>query len=572
MSKLSQLKSCVNVTQLAILMGTKPKALAHAIHGIPDHEKYFEFKIPKKSGGSRLIQSPVPPLKKAQKLLAKVLYACLLEIEADANISERNALSHGFSKGRSVITNASRHRNRRYVFNVDLEDFFPSIHFGRVRGFFAKNRHFELNDAVATAIAQLACHNGALPQGSPCSPVISNLLAHVLDVHLGRFAAAQGCSYTRYADDLTFSTNRKDFPPSIGMPVEGSPHQWTAGDGLVGRVYRAGFRINNKKTRLQYRNSRQSATGLVVNDKVNVPNEYYRQARTMVHHLTTSGTFYFQDQTSPATFGQLRGMLSFLFLVRGSATEHKRIPIKNGENEKQARPAFYRLYKRFLDFIYFHANDRPTIICEGKTDNTYLSEAIISLAKRYPGLFNGTADKDRFLVKFFKYTDTSSAIQDLGGGTGDLSRFIYGYDGAIRQFSAPGKRNPVIIIVDNDSGSSNIWTAIKKVADLPTAVTGLEPFYHVINNLYVIPIPKIGTTETRIEDFFDSTDLGIIVNGRKFNPDENTFDPKIHYPKSTFADEVKKRRGRINFTNFIPILDRIVQVQADYTARLAALP
>ena len=142
-----------------------------------------------------------------QKKLSVLLQDCLDEINTAKNL--QNRVSHGFTRKRSIITNATLHRNRRYVLNLDLEDFFPSIHFGRVRGFLIKDRNFALHKDVATVIAQIACRENTLPQGSPCSPVISNLIAHVLDMHLVGLASKVGCTYSRYADDLTFSTNKK---------------------------------------------------------------------------------------------------------------------------------------------------------------------------------------------------------------------------------------------------------------------------------------------------------------------------------------------------------------------------
>jgi hypothetical protein len=101
------------------------------------------------------------------------------------------------------------------VLNIDLEDFFGTVNLGRVRGFFIKERNFALKPRVATVLAQIACHDNALPQGSPCSPVISNLIGHVLDIQLSALARKTGCTYSRYADDITFSTNKQVFPPAI---------------------------------------------------------------------------------------------------------------------------------------------------------------------------------------------------------------------------------------------------------------------------------------------------------------------------------------------------------------------
>ena len=130
--------------------------------------------------------------------------------------------------------------------NVDIQDFFPSINFGRVRGFFIKNSHFSLDTNVATVIAQIACHNNELPQGSPCSPIISNLIGHLLDIRMANLAKRAKCTYSRYADDLTFSTNKKDFPDSIAIMKD--DNNWVAGSRLIKEIEKVGFSLNTKKT------------------------------------------------------------------------------------------------------------------------------------------------------------------------------------------------------------------------------------------------------------------------------------------------------------------------------------
>ena len=130
------------------------------------------------------------------------------------------------------------------MLNIDLKDFFPSINFGRVYGFFLKSESFELKPKVAAVLAQIACHKNELPQGSPCSPVISNLITHVMDMHIVRLAAAVGCTCSRYADDLTFSTSKPDFPEDIALQSEADKNVWEAGakvainpiPGVMGRV------------------------------------------------------------------------------------------------------------------------------------------------------------------------------------------------------------------------------------------------------------------------------------------------------------------------------------------------
>src|SRR5690606_20927302 len=124
-------------------------------------------------------------------------------------------------------------------------------------------------------IGQLACFDNKLPQGSPASPIIYNLIARSLDSRLVALARDCKCTYTRYADDLTFSTNAPTFPEKIGLKHDG--HSWVAGYSLVRLVENSGFGINTSKTRMQYRSSRQTVTGLSVNERVNVQRDYRRR-------------------------------------------------------------------------------------------------------------------------------------------------------------------------------------------------------------------------------------------------------------------------------------------------------
>ena len=258
-SYLDRLRDAKDRKDLARLLGFKPSALTAIIYLTPSDQKYCIFEIPKKNGGTRTIKAPNPKLKKLQTHLANFLYACLAEIEKE---QRSKPVSYGFRKKRSIADNAKNHKRRRYVLNLDLGDFFPSFNFGRVRGFFLKNKHFSLEERVATTIAQIACDGEALPQGSPCSPVISELIGQVFDVRLLRFAKKHGVSYSRYADDITFSTNQKDFPEALARQDPEDLSVWTLEADLVNEIERAGFKINLGKTRMHYKGSRQMVTGL----------------------------------------------------------------------------------------------------------------------------------------------------------------------------------------------------------------------------------------------------------------------------------------------------------------------
>ena len=191
------------------------------------------------------------------------------------------------------MSNASCHRKKRFVYNIDLKDFFPSFNFGRVRGYFIKSKNFRLHQKVATVVAQIACFKNELPQGSPCSPVISNLICRNLDLRILKLAKNINCQYTRYVDDLTFSTNNKEFPKEISKNVfKVFYKEWTLGKDLEKIILEEGFKVNVKKCRMQCFNLRQEVTGIVVNDVVNVPKEYYRNARSMCNSLFEKGYYY----------------------------------------------------------------------------------------------------------------------------------------------------------------------------------------------------------------------------------------------------------------------------------------
>lgn len=262
MSKLQLLKATSSLHSVATLLGVKPAHLSYNLYKKSDAEKYAKFEIPKRYGGKRIICAPIADLKHIQGLLATLMMDCLNELNAKYS---RQA-AHGFITNRSIMTNAHQHRRRSYVLNLDLQDFFGSIHFGRVRGFFIADKDFALQPAVATVLAQIACFENSLPQGSPASPVISNLIGNLLDTQLIKLATKNDCYYTRYADDLTFSTNSPSFPEEIALLKDDS---WIAGSALSKIIKQSGFAVNESKVRMQFEDSRQSVTGLVVNHKVN---------------------------------------------------------------------------------------------------------------------------------------------------------------------------------------------------------------------------------------------------------------------------------------------------------------
>ena len=314
---------------VANLLGFSPSALAYIVYKNAD--KYNSFTIPKRGGGQRTIKAPTPELRLLQRNLSVLLQNCVEEINAKRGFPDQ--LAHGFKRKRSIVSNADRHRKRNCVFNIDLQDFFGTINFGRVRGFFIKDANFMLAPNIATLLAQIACDDNSLPQGSPCSPAISNLVGHILDIRLSRFAVAQGCIYSRYADVISFSTNKPDFPSAVAKQVSGNAHKWEAGVKLQKIIVNAGFLINPTKTRMQYRGSRQSVTGLLVNRKVNIRSEYRRTVRAMAQSLFMTGAFEYESAiigtNGVSTAGKVKGNVEQLHGMFGH------IDLVDRHNEEQ---------------------------------------------------------------------------------------------------------------------------------------------------------------------------------------------------------------------------------------------
>ena len=172
--------------ELADFLDIPRKKLTYILYVKGVDNLYKSFDIPKKSGDNRHINSPTKDLKDIQEKLANALTTYERKIWEEKQITPN--ISHAFEKDKSFITNAKVHRNKKFVFNIDLENFFDSFHFGRIVGYFNKNHNFLLPKEVATVIAQLACYKGKLPQGGPCSPIITNLICNIFDIRLLKLA------------------------------------------------------------------------------------------------------------------------------------------------------------------------------------------------------------------------------------------------------------------------------------------------------------------------------------------------------------------------------------------------
>lgn len=237
---------------------------------------YITFNISKKNGCLRLISAPNKQLKYIQTVLSKVLN--------EFYVPKKTA--HGFIKQRSIITNAEIHTNKKCMLNIDIKDFFGSIHIGRVIGLF-RSIPFLFNNTIATSLAQLVCYKNHLPQGAPTSPVISNLICRKLDNDLIMLASKHKVLCTRYCDDITFSTKARILPPQIAKKLDDG--KVILGDELRLVFSNNNFVINEEKTRCQFFFNRQMVTGLIANKKVNIPRKKYKHIRAIMHYTYNHG-------------------------------------------------------------------------------------------------------------------------------------------------------------------------------------------------------------------------------------------------------------------------------------------
>ena len=325
----------------------------------PNHvfHRYRNFEIPKKSGGVRKISAPY-----SENYMHLLRYVATI-LQAIYNPSVHTM---GFITGKSIVDNAKMHIGMNYVFNIDLKDFFPSFNFSRICARL-QVRPFCFTKEVARVIAGICTmrndsenctpehkkYQYVLPQGSPASPVMTNLMCEKLDFLLSGLAKRFGLKYTRYADDITFSSLHNVYQ-------EGSDFRKALEDIINGQ----GFVINSKKTRLNVVGLRQEVTGLTVCDKkVNVPRTYIKKLRGLIYICEKDG--YAEVKKRMAEHNKktkqgrkkgtslacvVEGKIAFLKMVKGESdttytkllARYNKLMHKSEKNQPQHTNILYR--------------------------------------------------------------------------------------------------------------------------------------------------------------------------------------------------------------------------------------
>lgn len=529
--------------------------LTHILY-VKKPDSYYEtFEIPQKNGDTRTICAPSGDLKSLQTRLANALWEHQKSIRTSTN--NRPNISHAFEKEKSIITNAKVHRNKRFVLNMDLESFFDSFHFGRVQGFFEKSKDFLLPREVSIIIAQIACYNGRLPQGAPSSPIITNLLCQILDMRLLKIAKKYKLDYTRYADDLTFSTNNRNFLDNHEAFIK----------EISAVISKAGFTINEKKTRLLYRDSRQEVTGLVVNKKINVNRIYVRKTKAMAHQLYTTGEFTIDGV--PASTKQLEGRFSFI----------NQLDLYNNRLDEEKHDAYHLngrelQYRAFMFYKNFYAHEAPLIVTEGKTDVRYLKAALMKFYTKYPSLIEKD-DKGQFVfkIKFFRRSKRWKYFFGISLDGGDAMKVLYryftgkkgcaDYFSYFRKLSGREQSSPVILLYDNETESKRPLKSFLSedagIAEAQKEDLKKNLLFNLLpdSKLFLLTNPLMpGKAECEIEDLFTADLLNLVLGGKTFSRKDKP-DKDKHYGKEIFSEYVLANYQSIDFQGFIPLLDAL---------------
>ena len=257
---------------------------------------YREVHLPRKNGTFRTIHSPREPLRSMQRWIARHVLRAY----------QPHPAAHGFVVGRSIVSNATPHVGRAYLVSLDIADFFPSITWGRVRKAFEKLGY---PYSVALLLANLCTRRGVLPQGAATSPGLSNIVCECLDRRLAGLARSRGMRYSRYADDMTFSSDDERVRSMLPF--------------IRQLINEEGFQLRDQKTRILRKGARRTVTGIVVNQRANLPRAHVRMLRAAAHRMATRGpeAVKIESRSGGAAHPArvLAGHLAYLSMVNASS-------------------------------------------------------------------------------------------------------------------------------------------------------------------------------------------------------------------------------------------------------------
>ncbi|MGJ4748147.1 reverse transcriptase domain-containing protein [Leptospira sp. SA-E8] len=307
----------MNLERFSFQVGISLKNLTYVAYVVPNELKYTQHKIHKFDGEYREISIPNAILKNIQKNISLIL----------ESYYKPGGPVHGFVKERSILTNASQHLNSKWVLSLDIKDFFGSINYGRVYGILQKPP-FDFDQKLSALVSQLLILDNKLPQGSPASPIISNIICAKMDRDFITFCKNRRLFYTRYADDITFSSQTRRFMlADKSLDFEILNH-------IKEIVRNNGFEINENKISYSYGKNGALITGLRVTDKVDVPRSNIRRLRSIIDKIRTLGYAGAEEEyiskyknrnriysEESKLINYINGQLSFIHMIRGPFDE-----------------------------------------------------------------------------------------------------------------------------------------------------------------------------------------------------------------------------------------------------------
>ena len=558
------LRTATTREDVAEALGMEFKNLIYYLYAAPDEQRYKTFAIAKRNGSQRCISAPLRGLKLAQQRLARILQ----------QLYRPAPCVHAYLPKRSIITNARPHTRKQVVVNLDLENFFGSIHFGRVYGMF-QHPPFNYPKEVATVLAKICCHDNQLPQGAPTSPVIANLICRRMDHELMALCKGARVSYTRYADDLTFSTNLKCLPEVIGTIIKGTPEikgQFVPSIPLQQVIENNDFRINPTKSRYALPENRQTVTGIVTNDGINIDRRFIRRTRAMLHAWEKFGrqaaaAEHYKKYALPKP-GNPEENFQNEVIGRIQYIRH----IRQGRQDSVAQSLIQRLRQLNTRLLFLpdqvkDNSNRPIVFCEGKTDGEHLQMAL-----RH---FQAQGEFSNLDVVFHKYGNTDINNTSLYELCSKANRIKYNDRTEIYLFDSDDHRYGKKELCDEGlwykKWSDHIYSVL-----LPTPAHRCEMKGICIEFLYEDKILYAKDSQGRrlyTSDEFDERgelkdDHNIYYAGRastlkgpkriiECNVHHRPGDESMALSKVYFAKAIRQRKGNfseVNFEHFRPIL------------------
>lgn len=251
---------------------------------------YMSFPIKKASGKLRWIDAPQEPLKEIQSNILKNL---VYKFRA-------HPCAFGFIKGKSVRDGAAMHVQSKVLLCVDVSNFFSSIKVDeifRLLTYLLNNCKEPISHTKEELemLVALLTYKGGLPQGSPASPALANMFCMKLDQHMYNLAKTNNLRYTRYADDISFSSKTSDFMMFTILPE------------INKELIKWGFRMNPNKTRILRPHRRMIVTGVVVNNRLGTPKWVWKNLRARLHNLLVQ-----KDSLSTIEYQKLRGQIEWI--------------------------------------------------------------------------------------------------------------------------------------------------------------------------------------------------------------------------------------------------------------------